>query len=153
MGKNELLASNLADFRKRFGTFHDALIHHVQIDLYRTRLVLPYQITIVLGTEDLSLDKDRRVNLTLEIVDIKKFALAKEQNYGFSVVNRLTMSFFGDEIYIDLFPALDKYTTLDDYHNRNKSFDSVNFFVVGKQCFWSISPYRDRGDPGFLSMP
>lgn len=138
----ELLPHNLAEFTERFGTFHDAVIHEIRLDLFsKTK---PYKIVVTIGTRDWKSETgDEWINLTLEIEAVSRFYLKKEKIYDFAIIYKLNIGFFDNEIYLDFFPFNLEPTEPDDFEDIPNIEGSL-FVVVGRQCFWSTSPYIER---------
>lgn len=142
--KNELLPENLAEFRYKYGSFHDAVIHHVHYDLFSH--TEPEIIRVSVGTRYRTSPEKIAwtswTNLTFEIEPVTRVVLKKDPNYFLGVVSRLGISFFDEKVHINFLHASD----LDDleFHDE-KPEDKISLIAVGKRCFWWLSPYEQRG--------
>ena len=149
--QNELLPHNLTEFRERFA-FHDAVIHHVEFDLFTKAIKAnPYAVSIVVGARDLNQERElgqgaglRWINLTFEVEEVTRFLLRKPDNYRFAIMDDLGIGFFADGFFLDFFPMRLHSTEPDDFDEVLK-YQGPVFIVVGRRCFWHVSPYRDRG--------
>lgn len=138
--RKELSPTTIAEFEQRFGTFHDAVIHKVEFELFSRSE--PYTVKITVGTQDLTLDPpDHWINLTFEIIGATKFILEKGRRYNVSIIFHLNIDFFDDEIYLDFFPFTEDPTSPDDYWNIEGRGTSI-FTIAGKRCYWQESPYK-----------
>ena len=64
--QEHLTLENLQDFQKRFGTFHDGVIHDVKFDLFSKSEPINVQITV--GTRDFKNDNNTQwINVTFVI--------------------------------------------------------------------------------------
>lgn len=143
--REELLPSNLEDFIERFGTFHDAVIHDVKLNLFGK--IKPYTIVVTIGTQDLNSDLDNNwINIIFEIEDVSKFTLKKGRRYDFSIIFELNIAFYDNEVFFDFFPFTSKPTGPEDFEDIPDVHDP-RFAVAGKKCFWEITPYIERIGP------
>lgn len=140
--KNELQSSNLVNFRNRFGTFHDSVIHSVHYNIFKIR---DRSVFITLGTRDQTIESDENwVNLTLEMRGMEKFVLRKPPNYSMSVIFHLNIGIFDGKIYMDFFPMDKDPNDASGYTESEKP--GTTLIVVCERCFWSTSPYIENSD-------
>lgn len=143
--KQELLPENLADFRRRFGSFHDAVIHEVKVDLFsKTK---PYNASVTIGTQDIQQPSKTGytwVNLTLDIENVSRLAIRRENSYIISIIFRLLIYFYEDKVFLDF--TADK-TDVTNSKDIDEGFSQTNaaFAIIGEKCFWYTSLYRERG--------
>lgn len=140
--KERLLPENLLEFQSRFGTFHDAVIHDVKLNLFSESDPTSIQITV--GAREFNNGKSNQlVNVTFEVDKIKKFQIRQERKHLLSIIFRLNIGFFGNEVYLDFFPSKDNPINAADFEEK-KHPASVAFLVIGEECYWHTSPYSER---------
>src|SRR5688572_15301583 len=100
--RNELTSDNLSNFRQRFGTFHDGVIHRVEYHAF-TRTFK--RARVIVGTVDLQfLPEHKWLNLIIEIEGVREIVLKDPSNYYLGVIFALRIDFFDNEFYIDFYP-------------------------------------------------
>lgn len=141
MTKTQLTEDSIFEFRERFRTFHDAVIHRTVLDLFGDGTSSSTRAVIILGVIDgIGVDRTYNwINVTLEIQNLDWFSIRQPPRYKLGVVFKLDIDMFNNQIYVDLL-GWQKKPTKEDYLNNLKSLES-NFVVVGETCFWSTSKY------------
>ena len=135
--RQELTVANVIEFRERFGTFHDGLVHGVNINLYRVTTPKA-NIYIELEARDFVLsDKGQWVKLVFEIEDVTKYVLHQERNYNLTVIDRLNVGIFNSEIFFDFCPYDYAPQSAADFELR-PFVPKAMFLIVGERCFWYI---------------
>lgn len=144
--KQELTIDTLQELQARFGTFHDAVIHSVEFNIFDSKIGKDGRdernINIVLGVKDIN---QQWFNLTFTIIQPTKYVLSKERRYSIGVVFNLNIDFFQDEVFLDFFPRNRKSVAPSDFED-NLDLNSVNFLVIGKKGYWHISEYQEFSD-------
>ena len=135
--RHELTVANLTEFRERFKTFHDGLVHQVDINLYRVTTPKA-NIRIELEARDFVLsDKGQWVKLVFEVEDVTKYVLHQERNYNLTVISRLNVGIFDNEIFFDFEPYDYEPQSAADFELR-PFVPKAMFLIIGERCFWYI---------------
>jgi hypothetical protein len=139
--KTKLTPKNLPEFRSRFGTFHDSVIHRMQHDMFTGYGA--GNMKIIIGTFDIQ-DASRKnwFNLVLDIEGVSEYIIIKRRNHYDGIIYRLNVDFFDDEIYFDFVPRTESPTQPDDY-TGNIQVNSKELVIVARKCFWSVEPYEE----------
>lgn len=141
--KLELTAQTYQNFKERFGVLHDAVIHGVSFEMFSNKTMEEFVI-ISVGTRDYSLrPTDDLVNLYLEIHSVVKYSLIRDRHTMVSMLYRLNVGFFGDDIIFNFDPVYMEPTTAEEFEKSVSSGDS-SFVIVGRKCFWYTGPYKGR---------
>lgn len=138
--RNKLEPTDVSQFLARFGNFHDAVIHEINIGLFSGKQ-LPRKATIVLGVQDRLAD-NKWMNLILEIEGLTQINLFQRENYNFSIANWLVIGFFDNKIGLDFFPGNRESPSPADFKERGNA-SNINKWI-GKECYWHLSDYEQR---------
>jgi hypothetical protein len=142
--RTELTPENLEAFRERFDTFHDAVIHNIQYEIFssRRRSEMPEVVTITVGMRDWQIESEEKwINLIFYVEAIEEMVLRKSRNYENAIIFSMSIEFFDGEVYLDFFRGPYKPTGPADY---KKGSTGTQLLVIGKRCFWSVEPYQAR---------
>lgn len=140
----ELVPENLAEFRARFGSFHDAVIHDIYLHVLGR---WPY-MRITLETIDLNASFDNQwVNLTIEVREVTDLLVKKPWNYDIAVIFNLIVAIFDDQVHINFSPYWSDEDSKEGY--QPSPHPESDFIVIGKQCFWEVAPYHRPERPAY----
>lgn len=138
--RTEITPDNLEDFKKRFGIFHDAVIHSVEYGIFSHKK--PETVAIKVGTRDLQLQPSNNwINVTFYVDSVIELILQKSRNYAHGIIFSLSIEFFDQEVYVDFFGKLEKPQSPEAY---KKGPTGPHLLIVGKKLFWSTEPYQER---------
>lgn len=138
MHNNELTPATVDRFLSQFGRLHDAVVHHVSMELFSRQQ--PYHITVTLGAK---VGVNSWVNLILRFEQIAYFELQRSPDYNFSIVLGILINFFENHVCIDFDPYLTHHESFDDV-KRPTEIKGPMFVIVSKHCYWHTEAYYDR---------
>lgn len=136
----ELTPETLDEFRERFGTLHDAVIHQVEYEIFVPKPLR--KLRVIVGARDWKTPtKDNWINLTFEIEGVSNVIIKSSWNHSIAVIFETHIGFFDGEIFLDFFPASLDPSNPDKYMEISKE-RHVYLVVVGKKCLLHTSPYK-----------
>ncbi|MBZ0281425.1 MAG: hypothetical protein K8L97_11855 [Anaerolineae bacterium] len=138
--RTEITPDNLEDFKKRFGIFHDAVIHSIEYGIFSHKN--PKIVTVKVGTRDLQFQSpDNWINVTFQVEPVVELIVRQARNYTLGVIFGLSIEFFDQEVYLDFKRGSEKPTGPEDYERDPLG---SHLLIVGKKLFWSTEPYQER---------
>jgi hypothetical protein len=140
--KFELNENTLPEFKTRFRTFHDAVIHRMVLDLFKQD-----KIVLIIGTHDWSLSNDYTknwINISIVLENLTWFVVKQLQHHRLGIIFRLNIDSYDSKIHVDLLGNTDKPS--QDIYEENLESNECGFAMVANTAFYSISKYTTTVD-------
>lgn len=132
--KTRLTQDNLDEIRRRFGRFHDALIHEI---CYKVAGVDErMQATIILAALDSDAQEYKDVIVKFSITGITSFILRDPTNYTVRVIGRANIGIIDEKVYIDFFSFHTNPNDLASYDETPAH--STQFQIFAEDCWVEI---------------